>query len=74
MKSVKRCIECNTQTKKTVSFGIFPKEDYKWCSKKCLCKWIVRRNMMNNDEFVSEIIDKKGRVTRVNDLIKMDDF
>ena len=74
MKSFKNCLNCKKLTKKTITFGMFPTEDHKWCSEKCLFIWLLKHNVKVNGELVDEIQDKKGRLSKMTDLISIDDL
>lgn len=74
MKSIKTCIECKKQTKKTITFGVFPTEDHKWCSEKCLFIWILENNVKVDGELIDEIENRKGHKSFMADLVTPEDI
>ena len=74
MKSPKKCLNCQKYTKKTITFGIFPTEDHKWCSEKCLFIWILKYNVRVDGELIDSIQNKKGHQSFLADLVTPEDL
>jgi len=74
MKSLKSCLNCKNLTKKTITFGIFPTEDHKWCSEKCLFIWILKHRVKVDGLLIDTIENKKGRKSFLADLVTPEDI
>jgi len=71
------CIECKIEKKRRqmFTFAEFPEEDgYTWCSDKCLMVWIVKHQLKENGQLITEFEDKKTRQIKfsVSDLTPED--
>ena len=67
--SIKTCLQCeNRYTKGVSGFDIFPREDYRWCSYRCMFLWLLVHDVTANGEYILSIWHRVGKQKRTLEL------
>lgn len=60
--AIRTCLNCNIKFIKGVSgFDIFPRDDFKWCSDKCLFLWLLKHKVRVDKQIVTGIQRRRDK-------------